>query len=330
LARSAHRGRAADVLAQCQCQRRGNLVVGPGLDDFAQRHDFTFLVGDLQAHDRLARNHFHDAHTDGRERTRKILGEAGDLAHLDARCGTHFEAGHHRTRQHRDHLDLDTEILELELHEARHGLERFLRVGRFARRRIVEHLQRGQRSGLGGVEQRHLALFLHALALLHHRGGSLDARFGARRGFLLLDLGGLDPRLLGFESHGHVACHAAPRTHPADRIQMPAPIRSTMVSHDTPNDSETPAIQAASINSVAPRKFMLAASPLPMNCPTTPPAVWRKLPALQCNVASPQLANSISVNPPMRTALLARVRPSSCSRWRNMKKHAAAITSGNR
>jgi hypothetical protein len=102
------------------------------------------------------------------------------------------------------------------------------------------------------------------------------------------------------------------------KFQIPAPIRSTMVSQETPKDSDTPAIQAASMKSVAPRKFMLAARPSPMNCPTTPPAVSRSAPALQCSVASPQLANSISVKPPIRTALLARVRPSSSSRWRNM------------
>ncbi len=103
-----------------------------------------------------------------------------------------------------------------------------------------------------------------------------------------------------------------------------------MVSQETPNDSETPAIQAASMNRVAPRKFMLPARPSPMNCPTTPPAVSRNVPALQCSVASPQLANSMSVNPPMRTALLARVRPSSSSRCLNRMKHATPSISGNR
>jgi hypothetical protein len=94
--------------------------------------------------------------------------------------------------------------------------------------------------------------------------------------------------------------------------QMPAPMRSTMVSHDTPNASEMPAIQAASMNKVAPRKFMPDSRPLPM-CPTTPPALAGNAPASQCSVASPQLAISIRVKPAIRTAVLKRVRPSSWS-----------------
>ena len=45
-------------------------------------------------------------------------------------------------------------------------------------------------------------------------------------------------------------------------FQMPAPILSTMVSQDTPKASDTPAIHAASMNSVAPRKLRLVAEPV--------------------------------------------------------------------
>ncbi len=41
-------------------------------------------------------------------------------------------------RLHRDDLYLDAEILELELDEPRHRLERFRRVSGLARRRVVE------------------------------------------------------------------------------------------------------------------------------------------------------------------------------------------------
>ncbi len=87
-----------------------------------------------------------------------------------------------------------------------------------------------------------------------------------------------------------------------------------MVSQETPKASDTPAIQAASMNNVAPRKLRLLARPVPMNWPTTPPADSRSVPALQWSVASPQLANNRSMNPPMRTAVFTRVRPSSSSR----------------
>ena len=103
-----------------------------------------------------------------------------------------------------------------------------------------------------------------------------------------------------------------------------------IVSHDTPKARETPAIHAVSMNNVAPRKLRLDASPLPMNCPTTPPALSRRKPGLQCSVARPQLANNMSVKPPMRTAVFARVRPSSSSRWRNITKQATPSMMGNR
>jgi hypothetical protein len=102
-----------------------------------------------------------------------------------------------------------------------------------------------------------------------------------------------------------------------------------IVSQDTPNASEIPAIQPASSSSVAPRKLKPDAIPVPM-CPTTPPAVAGSVPEFQCSVARPQLATSSSVKPAMRTAVLKRVRPSSSGGWRNITKHATPSMSGNR
>ena len=68
-------GHAADILAERQRQRRGDLVVGLGFDDFPERDDLALLVGDLQADHRLAGNDFHDAHADGGQRARQILGQ---------------------------------------------------------------------------------------------------------------------------------------------------------------------------------------------------------------------------------------------------------------
>ena len=97
----AHR-RAADVLAERERQRRGHVVVGLGLDDLAERDDLALLVRDLEAHDRLAGNDFDHAHADGGQRTREILGEAGDLADLDAGRRTHLEARDHGPGLHGD------------------------------------------------------------------------------------------------------------------------------------------------------------------------------------------------------------------------------------
>ena len=317
----AHR-RAADVLAERERQRRCHVVVRLRLDDLAERDDLALLVRDLQTHDRLAGNHFHDAHADGGQRAREILGEAGDLAHLDAGRRTHLEARDHRARLHGHDFHLDAEILELELDQARHRLERFLRIAGLARRRIVEQLERRQLARLGRVEHRHLALFLDALALLDHRRRRLDARLDARGRALLFDLGGFDARLLGFEPTATSRATLRRALIQPMAFQMPAPIRSTMVSQETPKASDTPAIQAVSMNSVAPRKFRPTRARCRRTARPRRPRSARSRPALQCSVASPQLANSISVKPPMRTAVLARVRPSSSSRCRNITKQA--------
>ena len=111
--------------------------------------------------------------------------------------------------------------------------------------------------------------------------------------------------------------------------QVSAPRRSMTVSQETPKASDRPAIQAASITSVAPRKSSPATRPPPTTLPTTPPAVCRSAPGCQCSVVSPQLATSTSTNPAMRTRVLARETP--CVFMRRCRpQHAAASTSGNR
>ncbi len=83
---------------------------------------------------------------------------------------------------HRDDLRLDVEVLELHLHQARQRLERLGGIQRLARRRIIEQLQRRQLPRLGRIEERHLPLFLDALALLDARGRRLDLGRRPRRG----------------------------------------------------------------------------------------------------------------------------------------------------
>jgi hypothetical protein len=56
---------AADVLAERQRQRRCKIIVGAGFDDLTQCDELALFVGNLQAHDRLAGDHFHDAYADG-------------------------------------------------------------------------------------------------------------------------------------------------------------------------------------------------------------------------------------------------------------------------
>ena len=117
-------GFAADVLAQCQCQWRCCLVETLGLHDFAERHDFAVFIGNLQPHNRFARDDFNHADTDHRQRTGQVLGQVRNLADLDAGSGQYFEARNYRPRMDRLDLDLDAEICEFEFKLLRHGFER--------------------------------------------------------------------------------------------------------------------------------------------------------------------------------------------------------------
>jgi hypothetical protein len=136
-----HHWHAADVFAQRERQRRGDIVVRLGLDDFAQRHNLALLVGNLQTHHRLAGNDLDHAHADGRQFAREIFGQIADLIDLDARRRTQLVSRHHRTRLHRDHFRLDTEIAQLELDQPRHRLERLVGIRGFARTRLVQQRQ---------------------------------------------------------------------------------------------------------------------------------------------------------------------------------------------
>jgi len=107
-------------------------------------------------------------------------------------------------------------------------------------------------------------------------------------------------------------------------------MRSMMVSQDTPNASEAPAIQAAIRSSVAPRKLSPEASPVPTSFPTTPPALCRSGQPCQCNVTSPQLASSTRTKPPTRTAVLARDARSVFLRLRKTFQEAMPIITGKR
>ena len=111
--------------------------------------------------------------------------------------------------------------------------------------------------------------------------------------------------------------------------QLAVPKRSIMVNHDTPKASDKPAIQAAIISKVAPRKSTPAARLPPTTLPTTPPAVWRMTPGCQWSVVRAQLATNTIRNPATRTRVFAR-DATSVFRRRCNPQQAAASTAGNR
>ncbi len=110
-----HDGFAGDIVTQGHGEHGFGLGIHIRGQHFTQAHDFPVLVGNLNPHHRFAGNHFHHPHADHRQRTGQVFGQIGNPAGLDPGGGLNLEPGHHRPGLHRDHLDLDPEVLELQL-----------------------------------------------------------------------------------------------------------------------------------------------------------------------------------------------------------------------
>ncbi len=211
-----HHRLAADVLTERQCQRRLQVVVRLRANDLSERYDLAFLIRDFQPHHVLARNDFHDANTQHRQGACQVFGQAGDLPGLHSGSGTQLEAGHHRSGLNGDDFGLDAKVLQFHFHQARQRFQRFRRIDRLTRRRIVEQAQRRQFARLGPIEQRNLSFLLNALALLDDGLGRLDARRCAGRRFLLLRFDRLLARLLALTTLGCILGGGQAHPQPAD------------------------------------------------------------------------------------------------------------------
>ena len=119
-----HHRLTADILAQCERQRRVRAVVFLRVQDLAQADDVAVFIGYLEPDDRLAGNDIHDAHTDRRQRARDVLGQVGNLADFHPGAQIEFEARNNRAGMDFHHLHLDVEIQQFHFHQARHGLQR--------------------------------------------------------------------------------------------------------------------------------------------------------------------------------------------------------------
>ena len=225
--------RATDILAERECERRSELVIGTRADDLAERDQFTRFVRNFQAHDRLAGYHLDDPHADRRKRAREVLGERADLAHLHAGCGLQFEAGDDGARQHGDDLDIHAEIFQLDLDQPRDRIERLGRIGLLARRRIVEQLE--LRKILGGrlCEQLDLSFLLDTLARLRWRGG-FDARRRACPGLFLHFAYQRLARLARFPAGGLIALGRHAIADPRGASQHPV---TDEIHHPQPGDA---------------------------------------------------------------------------------------------
>ena len=110
---------AGDVLAEGECERRVQLMVSPRAHDLGKAHDLAMRVGNLQAHAGLTRDRLDHADAIDGQRACKVFHQADDLAALHADGGLHLVAGDHGPRVGGEHSDLDSEITEFFLNQAR-------------------------------------------------------------------------------------------------------------------------------------------------------------------------------------------------------------------
>ena len=162
---------AADVLAERERQRGRNARVHLGAQDFRQAHDLARGIGDLEAHQALARNGLDDADAHHGQRAGKVLHEVDDLGPLHADSGLDLEARDDRAGIGRDHFDLHPEIEELLLDQARSELEGLGAEHLEILLRLVEQVERRQERIRQVLEQGHLLFPLDA-----GRFGNLDRR----------------------------------------------------------------------------------------------------------------------------------------------------------
>jgi hypothetical protein len=175
-------------------KRRMHAVVGLRADDLRQAHDLPLRVGQFERHAGLARHSFDDADRHQGEGARQVLGEADDLAALDADRRLDLVARHHRARMGGQHLGLDIEVGQLALDQARGEFEGLRRrqIGRIVRG-FRQQMQRRQRTARSVEEQWRLALLVgtgDGLGRNRHRNfHRLDAHRRQRAFFHLASFG---------------------------------------------------------------------------------------------------------------------------------------------
>jgi hypothetical protein len=211
-------------------------------------------VGQLERHRRLAGNRLDDADRHQAEAARQVLGEVDDLRPLHADRRLDLVARDHRPGRGGDDPDLDAEVLELLLDQARGHLERLAAHRLLALRRRVEQVDLRQ-LGVDELAEEGLLPFLDdAGALRHVDQGRLDDDRQVLLLQLVLDLDdllALAHRLLA-EAHvlGQLEARGPAR---AQRLD-PRPIRSAAPSQEKPSPSETPATSTAIQSTPEPAK----------------------------------------------------------------------------
>ena len=178
-------------------------VVGLRPQDLGQLDHLAARVGQLQAHQVLARNGFHHPDADEAQRARQVLGQIDDLAALDAGGRLDFVTRDDRTGLRRHHGDGHAEVGQLLFDQARGEFDGLGRHGFLVGQRRIQQAD-GRQVALAArrrrEEQRLLLFLFDAFGLGHHRDRRLDAhRLLVHQLFLL------GHHLLGAHGLGHLA-----------------------------------------------------------------------------------------------------------------------------
>ncbi len=204
----------------------------------------------------------------------RSLARCADLADFHAGRGTQFEAGDDRARLHRHDLHFDAEIAQLELHQARHRLQRLVRIGLLACGRLIEQRQRRQLAGLRRVEQRHLTLALDAFAFLRGSGAGASILGGGRVATFFCSSRTTSWRacLRCWPEASSRLCSIAV-ANPFDALEHPG---AEPVHHIEPGHARGTARRPQATNPATtrsrPESSSPCALPLPAKSPSTPPA----------------------------------------------------------
>ena len=113
-----HQGSAGDILAERQRQFHLAAMELLGGEYLPQGDHFPLPVGELDPHHALAGDRGDDPDGERLEGHGKIVGEAGDAAHLHPRAGSELVHGDDRAGTDLDDLPVHAEVLELLLQEA--------------------------------------------------------------------------------------------------------------------------------------------------------------------------------------------------------------------
>ncbi len=155
-------------MAQRQGDGRLGVIVFGGRQHFGEAHDLAVFVGDLDTDRGLARNHLDHTHAGHGKRTRKVLGEVGNAADLDAGGWLDLVTSNHRTGMDGVYRHLHTEFLELDFQQVADSRQRLRRIVElFLLRRVEDGNRRQSTLNCAVHEQRGLLFLHHTLAGLY-------------------------------------------------------------------------------------------------------------------------------------------------------------------